>query len=236
MSYKKKYQREVEDLLYVCKRLSDRMYVTGYGGNLSIKLENDLLLITPTLMNKANITAEDVVFIDIKGNVVEGKNQPTSEISIYLELYNNRPDIVSIIHCHPPYTNAFAITEEKNFLMRPIFPETCVEVGPVPVVPYGESLTQQLTDKNELFVQKYNAFLIENHGPFIMSTEDIVRTVQIVEILEVTSMAILSALTIGKVKELSKRDVTNLDNVMKIRKMPMIGAPGVNKSFTDLYF
>jgi len=236
MSYKKKYQREVEDLLYVCKRLSDRMYVTGYGGNLSIKLENDLLLITPTLMYKANITAEDVVFIDLKGNVVKGKNKPTSEISTYLKLYNNRPDIISVIHCHPPYTNVFAITEGKNFLMRPIFPETCVEVGPVPVVPYGESLTQQLTDKNELFVQKYNAFLIENHGPFIISTEDIVRTMQIVEILEVTSMAILGALAIGKVKELSKQDVANLDNAIKTRKLPMIGAPGVNKSLMDLYF
>jgi L-fuculose-phosphate aldolase len=236
MSCKKRYQREVEDLLYVCKRLSDRMYVTSHGGNLSIKLGNDLLVVTPTLMYKADITAEDLVFIDLEGNCLEGKSQPTSEISTYLKLYNDRPDIISVIHCHPPYTNVFAITKGKNFLMRPIFPETCVEVGPVPVVPYGKSLNQMLTDNYEPFVKKYNVFLIENHGPFIISTGDIVRAMQLVEILEITSMTILNALAIGKIKELSRQEVADLDNMLRTRKLPMIGAPGVNKSLTDLYY
>ncbi len=236
MSCKKRYQHEVEDLLYVCKRLSDRMYVTSHGGNLSMKLESNLLVITPTLMYKADIKAEDLVFIDLKGNCLEGKSKPTSELSTYLKLYNDRPDIISVIHCHPPYTNVFAITKGKNFLMRPIFPGTCVEVGPVPVIPYDKSLDQMLTRNYELFVQKYNAFLIENHGPFIMSTGDIVRTMQLVETLEITSMTILNALAIGKIKELSRQEVADLDNMLRTRKLPMIGAPGVNKSLADLYF
>lgn len=91
-------------------------------------------------MYKADITPDDLVFMDLKGNKLEGKEQPTSETPIYLELYNNRPDIVSVIHCHPPYINVFAITKGENYLMRPIFSETCVEVGPVPLIPYGESI------------------------------------------------------------------------------------------------
>jgi L-fuculose-phosphate aldolase len=236
MSCKKRYQREVENLLSVCKRLSDRMYVTSHGGNLSMKLENNLLVITPTLMHKADIKAEDLVFIDLKGNIVEGKSKPTSELSTYLRLYNDRPDIISVIHCHLPYTNVFAITKGKNFLMRPIFPGTCVEVGPVPVIPYDKSLDQMLTRNYEPFVQKYNAFLIENHGPFVISTGGIVRTMQLVETLEITSMTILNAFAIGKIKELSRQEVADLDNMLRIRKLLMIGAPGVNKSLTDLYF
>lgn len=236
MSYKKKYQREVEDFLFVCRRLGGKMYVTSYGGNLSVKLEDNLLLITPTRMNKTSIAADDVVFIDLDGNRVEGKNQPTGETPIYLKFYKDRPDIKSVIHCHPPYTSVFAVTKEKNLLMRPTFPETCIEVGPVPVVPYGEPLTQELADNFEPFVRKYNAFLMENHGLSIIRPEGILRTMNLIEILEVTSMTLLSALAIGEVKELSKQDVANLDNTVKTRELTMIGAPGVNKSLTDLYF
>jgi ribulose-5-phosphate 4-epimerase/fuculose-1-phosphate aldolase len=63
---------------------------------------------------------------------------------MYINFFKRRPDIVSVLHCHPPYTNAFAITQQENLLMRPMFPETTTEVGPVPVVPYGEPLTQRL--------------------------------------------------------------------------------------------
>lgn len=236
MIYRKKYRKEIEDFLFVCKRLSDKMYVTSHGGNLSVKLEDNLILITPTRMYKANLTAEDLVFIDMTGAIVEGRNQPTGETPIYVKFYKDRPDIISVIHCHPPYTNVFAATKKNNLLERPTFPETCVEVGPVPVVPYAEPLTQELADNFEPFVRKYNAFLMESHGLTIISPEDILRTMHLIEILEVTSITLLSALAIGEVKELSKKDVANLDNTMKTRKLPMIGAPGVNKSLKDLYF
>jgi L-fuculose-phosphate aldolase len=235
-SYRKKYSREIEELLYVCKRLSDIMYVTSQGGNMSLKLEDNLILITPTLIYKADITPEDLVFIDLKGNKLEGERQPTSETPVYLDLYNERSDIISIIHCHPPYINVFAITKGKNYLMRPIFPETCVEVGPVPLIPYGESIIEQYTDKNVPFVKKYNAFLMENHGPFFISPDSISRTVQIVEILELSAMAIVNALSIGEIKELSREEVEEMDKISEMRKLKIIGAPGVNKSFMELYF
>jgi len=212
------------------------MYVTSQGGNLSIKLEENLLLISPTCVCKSDISNKDVVFIDLEGNILEGTRKPTGETPMYLNFYRDRPDIKSVIHCHPPYTNTFAIIKGTNWLMRPVFPETVAEVGPVPLVPYGEPLTQKLADNFNPFVKKYNAFLMENHGLTILSSADIYRTMQLVDILEVTAISILQALAVGEVKELTREDVQNLENTMKTRNLPMIGAPGVNESLVDLYF
>jgi L-fuculose-phosphate aldolase len=236
MSYLEKYSSEVRNFTMVCKRLAERMYVTSQGGNLSYKLEDNLVLISPTCVCKSEISEMDVVFIDLEGRTVEGMRKPTGEVPMYLNFYRDRSDIKSVIHCHPPYTNTFAILEGTNWLMRPVFPETVAEVGPVPLVPYGEPLTQRLADNFAPFVKKYNAFLMENHGLTILSPADIRRTMQLVEILEVSAISILQALAVGEVKELSREDVRNLENTMRTRNLPMIGAPGANRSMVDLYF
>jgi L-fuculose-phosphate aldolase len=236
MRYAEKYAREIEDFTAVCRRLSDLMYVTSHGGNLAYKLEDDLLLMTPTRVCKSQVAADDVVFIDLKGETVEGCREPTGEKPMYLNFFRDRPDVRSVIHCHPPYTNTFAVLEGKNWLMRPVFPETVVEVGPVPIVPYGEPLTQQLADNFLPFVKKYNAFLMQNHGLVIMSPADIQRTMQLIEILEVTSISILQALSVGKVRELSRQDVQDLENTRRTRQLPLIGAPELDQSLVELFF
>jgi L-fuculose-phosphate aldolase len=236
MGYLEKYRKEVDDFLWVCRMLSERMYVTSHGGNLCWRLEDNLLLITPTKMYKADIRPEDLVFIDLEGNVIEGKKKPTGEAPMYLNFFRHRPDVNSVIHCHPPYTNAFAITKGKNWLMRPIFPETVVEVGPVPVVPYGEPLTQSLADNFKPFMQRYNAFLMESHGLVIISPGDIIRAFQLTDILETSSISILQALVVGDIKEISKEDVAALENTMRTRHLPMIGSPDAGNSLMDLYF
>lgn len=236
MKYVEKYEKQVRDFLDVCRLLGERVYVTSHGGNLSYRLEEDLLLITPTRVYKGNLKASDLVFIDLAGNIIEGSMKPSGETPMYLNFFKERPDINSVIHCHPPVTNAFAIMKGRNWLMRPIFPETVVEVGPVPVVPYGEPLTQRLADNFKPYLQKYNAFLMENHGLVIMSPGTIVRAFELTDILETTAVSILQALAVGEIKEISKEDVKNLENTMKTRHLPMIGNPLHSNDLLSLYF
>lgn len=237
MTYLEKYTQEAAKFLKACHRLADKMYVTGYGGNLAWRLEADLVLITPTMMNKGDIQPQDLVFINLKGDVVEGTRKPTGEKWMYLKFFEERPDIKSVLHCHAPNVGAFAIMDGPNWLMRPFFPETTHEVGPVPVVPYAEPITQKLADNFSPFIRNYNSFLMENHGLVTMSPDSIDWTLMNVELLEMTAYSILRALAAGQpLKELSKQDVADLDNVMKKRDCPMFGAPGVHKSLVDLFF
>lgn len=236
MGYAEKYQCEIEEFVEVCHKLSENMFVTSHGGNLAWKLDNELILISPTKLNKGEIRKRDLIFINGSGERIEGDKAPTGETPMYLNFFRERPDIKSVIHCHPPYTNAFAVTKRENWLMRPIFPEATIEVGPVPVVPYAQPLTQKLADNFLPYLQKYNAFLMENHGLVIMSSGDLGWTMLITEMLETTSISLLQALSIGEIKEISKGDLQDLDIVMKKRKLPLFGAPGVNKSLVDVYF
>jgi L-fuculose-phosphate aldolase len=213
------------------------MYVTGYGGNLAWRLEPDLLLITPTQRNKGEVQAEDVVFIDLAGRTVEGKRRPTGETPMYLKFFNDRPDVVSVVHCHPPAVCAMAIMPGENWLMRPLYPETTTEIGPVPVVPYAEPLTDKLADNFGPYLQKYNGFIMENHGLVIMSRGDIQWTLYNIEVLESTAQSVLLALSSGAgIKELSREAVVDLGNVMAARDLPLFGLPGVNERLEDLYF
>jgi L-fuculose-phosphate aldolase len=235
MSLYEKYAGQIETFVNVCHKLAAARYVTGYGGNAAWKLEDDVILITPTQMNKGDITAADVVFIRMDGSKIEGEQRPTGETPMYVNFFRERPDIQSVVHCHPPYTNAFAITKGKNWLMRPLFPETITEVGPVPVVPYAEPLTQKLADNFLPYLQKYDAFLMENHGLVIMSRLDIEWTMMNTELLEMTSLHILQALQLGDIKELSRQDVRDMDNLMSGRNVPYMGAEGMYTSLDEAY-
>ena len=236
MSLLSQYATQVDSFVRACQRLAKNMYVTGYGGNMAWKLEDDLLLITPTQMNKGSIQPEDVVFINLHGQVVEGKRRPTGECSMYLKFFNERPDILSVVHCHPPAVCGMAITTGKNWLMRPLFPETTTEIGPVPLVPYGEPLTQDLADKFTPFLARYNSFIMENHGLVTLSRGDIEWTLLNVEVLESTAYSVILAIQAGGVKELSYEDVRRLGNVMTSRGLPLFGAPGVNTTLEGMYF
>ncbi len=236
MSLYQTYEAQIAKFVAVCQRLARNMYVTGTGGNLAWKLEENLLLITPTQMNKSDIQPSDVVFLNLQGKVVEGTRRPTGEVPMYLKFFNERPDIVSVIHCHPPAVCGLAISAGKNWLMRPLFPETTIEVGPAPVVPYAEPLTEELANNFVPFLPKYNSFIMENHGLVTMSRGGIDWTILNVEVLEGSAQSIFMALANGGIKEISEAEVRRLGNVMRTRSLPLPGLPGVNPSLESLYY
>ena len=117
-----------------------------------------------------------------------------------------------------------------------MFPETITEVGPVPIVPYGEPLTQKLADNFLPFLPRHNAFLMENHGLVIMSQLDLEWVMMNTELLEMTSVHIHDALLHGNdLKEISRNDVREMDNVMRTRNLPYPGLPGTYQSLEEVY-
>ena len=231
-----KYSDQINRFLKVTTRLSANKYVVADGGNAAWKLDEDLILITPTKMNKGDISKEDMVFIDRQGKTVEGIRPPTGEKPIYLKFFRERPDITSIIHCHPPCVCALAMMEDCDVAMRPLHPETVIEIGPVPIVPYAQPLTEELADNFSPFLQKYNSFIMENHGLVTMGTGDIYSTLHQVELFENSVDSILRVFACGKLKEMNRKAVHDLGEVMKARHLPLVGAPGANKTLESLYF
>ena len=119
--------------------------------------------------------------------------------------------------------------------MLPVFPEVILEIGPVPCVPYETPLTEELAEQFTPYLQKYNAFLMENHGLTVMTSRGIEWAFNLVEELESAAGSILKARAIGDIKTLSKENLCALDEVISIRNLTRSGAPGVNTSLADLY-
>jgi L-fuculose-phosphate aldolase len=236
LSLEEKYRSEVATFVSVCRRLADRGYVTSQGGNLAWRIADDVILITATRLAKGEHGSGDVVFVDGSGRRLAGSREPTGELPIYVSFFRQRPDVRSIIHCHPPCCGALSISTGDNPLMRPLFPEVVLEIGPVPLVPYATPLTQDLADRFQPFLQKYNAFLMQNHGVIVVSSRDPVWTCGLVEELETTADAVLRALAAGRLQEIPRQALVEMDHIMTIRGLPRCGAPGVNASLVDLYF
>jgi len=241
MSLFEQYRSEIDTFVGVCHHLARHQYVTGHGGNLAWRLEDEVVLITPTQTNKGDVTPANVVFLDTRGEKLEGSAKPTGETPMYINFFRERPDVRAVLHCHPPLVNAFTISDFAhcggvNWLERPLFPETITEVGPVPVVPYGEPLTQELADNFLPYLRRYNAFLMENHGYVFMTPNDIKWAQMCTDLLEMTAKHILTSLQLGAIKEIGFDDVRDLGNVMRTRSLPLYGAPGVNASLEAMYF
>lgn len=236
MTCREKHKVEVDLFVKACRRISDLRYVTDHGGNLAWRIEDDVVLITPTMMNKGDIRAQDLVFLDPSGKKIEGDRPVTSEWVIYRTIFKARPDIRAIIHSHPPHASGFAIARGENWLLRPLLAEAVLELGPVPVVPYAEPATQTLADRFLPYLERHNSFLMENHGVLTMTPGDIVKAVMLVDLLELTAISILDALKLGGIKEIPEEGLRNLENLRQRGNIPLPGRRGVNTSLADIYY
>ncbi len=101
-----KYKKQICD---IGKRVYEKGFVAANDGNISIRIDENEFLITPTGVSKGSLTTDMIVKVDGDGNVLEGDYKPTSEMKMHLMVYKERPDIHAIVHVHPPYATAFAI-------------------------------------------------------------------------------------------------------------------------------
>ncbi|MCD6333184.1 MAG: class II aldolase/adducin family protein [Bacteroidales bacterium] len=236
-SLQEKYHVGIQKMVQSAHRIAEKGFVTSQGGNLSYRVDEEVILITPTKVPKSEIQFDDVVLLHPSGDILfaaEGR-KPTGETPFHLEILNRRPDLKGLVHAHPPAITALALAH-SNLLSRPLLPEPIIEVGPVLTVEYHEPLSRKLADAFLPVLHRSNAFLMLNHGILLGSTISVLRAAELLEMIEATAQSAILALQAGGVKELSYPDVARLDRTLKTRNLTMPGAPGVNHSLTDLYF
>jgi L-fuculose-phosphate aldolase len=98
-----------EEIVKVGRKLWERQYVDGNGGNISARLSSKYVVCTPTLCSKGDLRVEDLSLVDIENRQICGNRAQTSEILLHIEIYKAVPSAQAVIHCHPPYATAHAI-------------------------------------------------------------------------------------------------------------------------------
>ncbi len=176
-------------------RLWKRAYVDGNGGNMAIRVGEDIAICTPTLVSKGSLKPEDMCLVDFEGNQLCGTKKRTSEILMHLQMMKRQPKAVATCHCHPPYATAFAVVgEAPPTCMLPEYEVFCA-VGVAPYRTPGSAdmgkLVAELTDQ-------YNTILMANHGVVTWSHNNIEEAYWRMEIIEAYCRTIVVAGQLGK--------------------------------------
>ena len=152
----------VGTLVDICHRVEAKGFVTATDGNVSARLPNGNIVTTPTAINKGQVSIGDLIEISASGEIVAGRGKPSSEIDMHLCIYELRPDVQAVVHCHPIYATAFATA--RISLSECLFPEVIVGLGAVPLAPYATPSTKEVRESIAPFVRSADAILLANHG------------------------------------------------------------------------
>jgi len=153
-----KYRRKICE---IGRKVQAAGYIAANDGNISVRLSDNTILITPTGVSKGAMQPGEIALIDGAGNRLD-ENVPSSEFQMHLAIFQQCPDVNAIIHTHPPYATAWAVAGRS--LEEPILPEVIITIGKIPLVEYRPPSTQALAELVGETACNYSVMLLQNHG------------------------------------------------------------------------
>jgi L-fuculose-phosphate aldolase len=192
------------------RMLYENGFVAATDGNLSVRLDDKRVLVTPTCISKGRMRSSDMVIVDMDGRRLAGKRRVSTEIGMHLLIYRLRPDVQGIVHAHPPTATGFAASGYD--LNRPLVCEVVVGLGSIPLARYGTPGTPELTDALEPLIPHHDAILMANHGvvTFGSSVESAYMKMETVE--HFAKIALVTHL-LGNEQPLGEKEVQKLHEV-----------------------
>jgi len=151
-----------KELVDCARKLYLRGFLAGTDGNLSVRLDDDRIMVTPTGQAKGELAPDNLVIVDINGKHLQGSAKASSELAMHLRVYQQRAEIRACIHTHAPYATAFAVA--GLHLDEPILPEVVLFVGGIPLTDYAAPGTEAVPQALDPHLEGNSAFLLRNHG------------------------------------------------------------------------
>jgi L-fuculose-phosphate aldolase len=206
-------------MLDVGRRLWTKGYVAANGGNISVRIDEDELLITPTGVSKGFMSEDMIIKMNMDGKVISKKNKyrPSSEVKMHIQVYKQRDDVKSVIHAHPPYCTSFAVAGIP--LDKCVLPEAILTLGSVPIAPYGTPSTQEVPDSIKEYIKDSDAILLANHGALTVGL-DLMDAYHRMETLEHTANIIHLANALGNVNTIPEEEIEKLMNIRRRMDIP----------------
>ena len=191
-----------ELLADVCAKLYERKLTVSAGGNMSVRINDGEILITPSGRNKGLLLPEDMVKMSVTGEVI-GDGKPSIEHKFHLAIYNKRQDTNAIVHCHPLNCTALAVKGEK--IKSDLTPEGVLLLGDVPMVDYFTPGSDELVKAVEACADS-NAMIMRRHGALTQG-RNMEEAYNRMEELEFQAQL---QLLVGRAKGLPKAEVEKL--------------------------
>lgn len=157
-----------QEIVQVCRLMYDKGYIAASDGNVSVKLDQNRLLITPSGLHKGFLQPEQILVINMDGQPVGPKTavirhlKPTSECPMHLEAYRQRSDIQAVVHAHPPITIALSIAGIP--LADCLLPEVIVFLGIIPTTAYATPSSKENVRAIRDFIGNHDGLVLKRHG------------------------------------------------------------------------
>jgi L-fuculose-phosphate aldolase len=196
-----------EDILHVGRLMFDKGWIAANDGNISIRMDADRILATPTGVCKGMMHPDELIVCDLAGKKIQGERELTTEMGMHLAIYQLRPDIRGIVHAHPPVATGFAAAGRA--LNLALLPEVVICLGSVPLADYGQPGTPALTAGMLPYIPKYDALLLANHGA-VTYGEDVFKAYFRMETVEHFARITLVSELLGGPKVLPRVEVQKL--------------------------
>jgi L-fuculose-phosphate aldolase len=194
----------------ICE-IGDRLYKKGFAaandGNISYRIGENEVLCSPTMICKGFMKPDDLCTVDMEGNQLSGRRKRTSEVLLHLAIMKERPDVKSVVHCHPPHATAFAIAREP--IPQCILPEVEVFLGDVPIARYDTPGSQTFADTILPYVQKSNVIILANHGT-VSFGETVEKAYWSTEILDSYCRMLILAKSLGSINYFTEGETREL--------------------------
>lgn len=191
-----------QDICEIGRRIYNRGYAAANDGNITVRISDNEVLCTPTMTCKGFLKPEDIATIDFTGKQLAGRKKRSSEALLHLEIMKKRPDVKSVVHCHPPHATAFAVAREP--IPQCVLPEVEVFLGETPITKYETPGGQAFAETVLPFVEKTNVIILANHGT-VSYGESVERAYWWTEILDSYCRILMLSKQLGNVEYLNQQ-------------------------------
>lgn len=194
------------------KILYEKDLTSATSGNISIRKGN-LIFITGTGTALGFLEEKDIVTIDLQGKELNDNQKASSEKFMHIAIYNKRPDINAIIHCHAPFSTAFAACRQE--LSTPITAENILYFDKIPVADYAMPSSKELVQNTAKWFELYDTVLMANHG-IVAGSDNLLNTFFKIETAENYAKTFIYSKIIGNQISLNDNEIKQLQNLKKI--------------------
>lgn len=194
-----------------CRRLHERNLLAAGDGNISLRLDDGRIAITPSGVNKAWIKVGDLAYVNERGDVLSGR--PSSERMAHVAVYQSCRQAKAVIHAHPPTLIAWTLAKpELTELPGDAMPESILAAGRIPVVPYARPGTMAMGEVLRPFLPDHRLLILARHGALAWG-ESLEEAYNGIERLEHLAQILKIAHDLGGFTVLPKEEVIALRGI-----------------------
>jgi L-fuculose-phosphate aldolase len=208
-----RHEKARSEMVNYGKLLYGKGLFVGTSGNISQRVDDDVMLITPSGSCKGLLEVTEPIEVDISSGKVIGEGRPSIETPFHLAFYQERPNVNAVVHCHPMFCTVLAVAGTK--IVTSLTPEALMVLGKdVPMVPYATPGTADLAGSLKDNMGQASAFLMEKHGA-IATGSSMKDASHRMETLEFMAQLQYHLMRLGKVEPLPYNEAERILSMMK---------------------